>query len=157
MDSLELITIGVAAAGTLVSFLLNVIRRSEFNNKLESILSNKKNEIERILLELYKQEEYILNKKQLEIEKLKWHNEQMKIFLSKKLFEDFQKSFKYNLLDELNTREKELLNENLNQKYLSGRVDYLNKLLQMGNVEKVITTERQEESRSGLSFDNSKH
>lgn len=144
MGTIEIMAVLIALAGAIFSLVVNVVQKLELNIKMKSILPQKRLDIERKLLEI-KEIKLDLNKEIMvlrdQFDVLRDQSDQFeykKLEVSEKELDIIQEFFKYEFLNELDKKEKELLNESLEQKYLSGQVDYLNKLLDLSGTKKSI-------------------
>lgn len=139
MEFTEIIAIATSSFGIFLA-IFTFWRKKKVEDKLKIILQNKREIIEKELLELSKV--HLQEKIRNNFEYKKQFNDLI-IKVYEKELDNIREKFKYDLLIELNQQEKRILEENLEQKYLSGKVDYLNKLIHMSGSTKSIELEKE--------------
>ncbi|QLG45918.1 hypothetical protein [Costertonia aggregata] len=139
MEYTQIIALSTSIIG-IVFAIYTFWTKKKVEDKFKNILKEKRQKLEKELIELSKQ--HIEKKLKTDLEYQSKMND-LVIKIYKKELDNIQEKFKYELLVELNKKEKQILEESLEQKYLSGQVDYLNKLIHMSGSTKSIELENE--------------
>lgn len=140
MEYTQIIALSTSIIG-IVFAIYTFWTKKKVEDKFKNILKEKRQKLEQELIEL--SERHIEKKLTTDLEYQQSKMNDLVIKIYKKELDNIQEKFKYELLVELNKKEKQILEESLEQKYLSGQVDYLNKLIHMSGSTKSIELENE--------------
>lgn len=136
MGVLEAIAMTAGITGVISSIFTLIFKRKSEYSAIQK-LSKRAAEINLKLIELEKAA-LELNEQKLRAEELQQEVQDYKVKIYKKQLEQFQELLKKDILEDIDDESKSILIENLEQKYLSGRLDYMNKLLDKIGTNKTI-------------------